>query len=95
MTESPYLRAPAAAQWLHIHPQTLRRYVREGKLAVYKLGKVALYKVSDLEALVGAPKPPNPMTLKVQRQIASAQAAQEAHEARMRQLRADPRVIRG
>lgn len=95
MTTPEYMTVDQAAEWLGIHRQTLHTYVRQGRLPAFKLGRLTRFKVQDLRALIDAPKPPHPMTLKVQRQIASVQAAQEAHEARMIRLRGNPLAIRG
>lgn len=50
-----WLTVAEAANYLKVSRDTIYRWAREGKLALYKLGKLTRLKKSELEALI-APK---------------------------------------
>jgi len=50
MTQSTMLRVPAVAKMLNCSPETIRRYVRSGKLRACKPGgKLLLFDIADVE----------------------------------------------
>lgn len=44
----------AAADWLNVHPKTVLRYIRDGRLPAVRIGKTYRIAVEALEALVGS-----------------------------------------
>lgn len=48
------LTVDAAAKMLHLHPKTVLRFIRDGRLKASKVGKQYRILRSDLRALVGA-----------------------------------------
>lgn len=52
-----YYTAVKAAQMLNIHPKTIRRYIREGKLKANKIGKSWLITGHDLSVFTEGSKP--------------------------------------
>lgn len=54
MSES-LLNAAGAAEFLHLHPSTIRTWTSQGKLPHVKiLGKTVRYRIADLERVVTA-----------------------------------------
>jgi len=52
-----------AADVLQLHPKTVLRFIREGRLAANRIGKAYRIRRADLEALAGValkPEPPQP-----------------------------------
>jgi excisionase family DNA binding protein len=46
------------ADALQVHPRTVRRWIEEGRLPAYKVGKAAVrLRVDDVEALIASPMP--------------------------------------
>lgn len=54
MVSSELLTVDAAAEMLHLHPKTVLRFIRDGRLKASKVGKQYRILRSDLRALVGA-----------------------------------------
>ena len=52
----------AAAARLQLHPKTVLRFIREGRLKANRIGKAYRILVSDLEAFAGIPEPANEPT---------------------------------
>lgn len=50
----------AAAAELQLHPRTVLRYIREGRLKATRIGKAYRINRSDLAALAGLPAAPEP-----------------------------------
>ena len=48
------LGVSAAADWLNVHPKTVLRYIRDGRLPAVRIGKTYRIAVEALEALVGS-----------------------------------------
>ncbi len=44
-----YLTIKEAADYLKVHPETIRRWVKEGKLPAYKGPKIVRFKKEDLD----------------------------------------------
>lgn len=44
-----YMTIKEAAQYLKVHPETIRRYVKQGKLTAYKGEKIIRFKREDLD----------------------------------------------
>ena len=40
-----------AARYLHVHPETVRRFCREGRIPAQKIGKVYHIAIEDLRAV--------------------------------------------
>jgi excisionase family DNA binding protein len=52
-TTSPYLTLDEAAAYIGVHPWTLRRWINEGRLRAYRVGKRLLrIRRSDVDALL-------------------------------------------
>lgn len=47
-----FLNTKEASQLLRIHPETLRRFIREGKIRAYRIGKQKLIKEDELKNFV-------------------------------------------
>jgi excisionase family DNA binding protein len=48
-----FMTLEAAAEWLDVHPRSIRRWIARGELPGYRLGSRALrVRVRDLEALI-------------------------------------------
>jgi excisionase family DNA binding protein len=45
----------AAADWLSVHPKTVLRYIRDGRLPAVRIGKSYRIALAALETLLGAP----------------------------------------
>jgi len=52
MSDDELLNWQEAAQVLSVKPSTIRAWTRKGRLASIKLGKIVLYRRSDLEAVI-------------------------------------------
>lgn len=54
MEHAPHLRLTEAAKYLDVHPETLRRWVREGRVDYARLGPRGdlRFRVADLDALL-------------------------------------------
>lgn len=52
---SSFLTAEQAAERLSLHPKTVRRFIREGRLKATRIGKAYRILESDLAAFAGAP----------------------------------------
>ncbi len=52
---SSFLTAEQAAERLSLHPKTVRRFIREGRLKATKIGKSYRILESDLAGFAGAP----------------------------------------
>lgn len=59
--QSPWLTVAEAAAYLRVSRDTIYRWAREGKITLYKLGKLTRIKRSELEGLV-SPKTTDPWT---------------------------------
>lgn len=49
MLATPYYTLEEAAKLLKLHPQTLRRWIREGKLSAQRFGKQWRLRAEDIE----------------------------------------------
>lgn len=47
-----FLTVTDVAKMLHLHPETVRRFIREGKLKAYKIGKSKLLREEDVKNFV-------------------------------------------
>ncbi|OPZ22554.1 MAG: Helix-turn-helix domain protein [bacterium ADurb.BinA186] len=47
-----FLTVTDVAKMLHLHPETVRRFIREGKLKAYKIGKSKLLREEDVKKFV-------------------------------------------
>lgn len=47
-----FLNTKEASQLLRIHPETLRRFIREGKIRAYRIGKQKLIKEDELKNFI-------------------------------------------
>lgn len=47
--ETPFLNVGEAAEYLTVSTRTLRRYVAEGRLAYYRVGRELRFKRADLD----------------------------------------------
>ena len=47
-----YLTIKEAAEYLKVHPESIRRYVRDKKLRSYKGEKIIRFKQEDLDSLL-------------------------------------------
>ena len=56
----PFLTTEEAAEALALHPKTVRRMIREGRLQATRIGKSYRILESDLTQFAGAPPPPGP-----------------------------------
>ena len=52
---SPFLTAEQAAERLSLHPKTVRRFIREGRLKATRIGKSYRILESDLAQFAGGP----------------------------------------
>jgi excisionase family DNA binding protein len=52
---SPFLTVEQAAERLSLHPKTVRRFIREGRLKATRIGKAYRILESDLAEFAGAP----------------------------------------
>lgn len=52
MMDLKFLNTKEASQLLRIHPETLRRFIREGKIRAYRIGKQKLIKEDELKNFV-------------------------------------------
>lgn len=50
--ESPLLSAPEAAQYLHVHQNTMYRMIKKGEFPVVQIGDRYYIKKSDLESYI-------------------------------------------
>lgn len=50
--EYDFLTVKEAAKKLRIHPETVRRFIREKKIKGYKVGKSILLKQNDMDSFV-------------------------------------------
>lgn len=58
MTASEYLTVTEAARRLRLHPRTVLRFIRDGRLKAARVGKGFRILPSDLAALAGEPEAP-------------------------------------
>ena len=58
------LTVKEAAEILHVHPVTLRRWAMEGKIASVKMGKARRFQLSDLNSFVATHAKPVKETTK-------------------------------
>jgi len=56
------LSVAAAAERLKLHPKTVLRFIREGRLRATRVGRQHRILQSDLAALTGEPEKPKPQT---------------------------------
>lgn len=52
MIESPLMSASEAAQYLHVHQNTMYRMIKQGALPVVQIGERYYIKKSDLESYI-------------------------------------------
>jgi excisionase family DNA binding protein len=52
-----YLTKKEAAAYLNVHPETIRRWAKQGKLAVYRSGRIVRFKQEDLDQVFAAQSP--------------------------------------
>lgn len=50
-----FMGVKAASNWLSVHPKTVLRYIRDGRLPAVRIGKSYRIAVAALETLLGAP----------------------------------------
>ena len=55
-TDGGAIPIPLAAKMLNMSPETIRKYVKNGKVREFRFGKQALVQIDDLEALLDLPK---------------------------------------
>jgi excisionase family DNA binding protein len=46
-----YLTKKEAATYLNVHPETIRRWAKQGKLRAYRFGTVVRFKKEDLDRI--------------------------------------------
>lgn len=66
-TDGGAIPIPLAAKMLRMSPESIRRYVKNGKVRSFTFGKQVLVQIDDLEALLDLPKdkggrPPKPVS---------------------------------
>lgn len=49
---APLLTAEKAGRLLGLHPETVRRWAREGKMSHRRLGRRVMFRISDLDDFV-------------------------------------------
>ncbi len=59
------LTVDAAAEVLQLHPKTVLRFIREGRLRATRVGKQYRLLRTDLDAFVGAGRPPSACAARV------------------------------
>lgn len=47
-----YVRLPDAANLLCVSPHTLRKWVQQNRIAAHKAGRVLLFRVVDVQAII-------------------------------------------
>jgi excisionase family DNA binding protein len=57
MTPNEWLTVEEASKFLKIHPRTLKRYIKSGRVKAYRLGRDLRFKRADLEAALEPVKP--------------------------------------
>ena len=55
-TDGGAIPIPLAAKMLRLSPETIRNYVKKGKVRSFTFGKQVLVQIDDLEALLDMPK---------------------------------------
>lgn len=61
---SPLLTVEAAASALNLHPKTVLRHIREGRLQASRVGKAYRITQAQLNAFAGQPVPPTSMEVR-------------------------------